>query len=633
MKHTVSRSLYNRTAILTLALGLAGSGICQTPTPAAITSPTPAAATPAPAGSPEAAASLMEPVRQAIANQDYEGAKRALDAIRSRDPENPHIAVYESIINARQSEAPTVGLRTPRAGVTPGPTPEATPTPAPTPVPTPSLAPAGGEAPAEGMAGKAKALLDNPNVLYGLIGLAALIVLGIIFLILKKRKAAREMHEPIQSSSMGASSLGGMEDYSGAAGGSTFDPLGSTAPSGLATSPLSTDYTTPSPTPTAYGSAPESTDSGLGGAAMGGGLAGGGLAGAGGMSGYTVPTFGDEDEESAPPPPKNLRPAPAPDDDAPVSLTDDEPAPAPSPAAEPSPLAGASSGEGLGINFDALGGVDEPKAATPPPADFARPDDDTVIVSSPSTPTPTPTSTPSMAPGDVDLSDIFGEQTLPGEHVPFSEQPTFVEPVEGADDRLPALGKGVENVPFSEQPTMIDEDANSQTLPTFVSTPGTDNPEEDVEVPPKPARAPKAEEDHTISFEELFGPQGMAAEPEPEPEPAPAPKEDQFAKPSSEISIEDALAATLGAMQEESPDEAPAPAASAVPDSTESLDERSERMFREQMDKARKAYDEKNWRQAVHFLSIASALHPENEEAKQMLKDARGEKRKAEESV
>jgi DNA polymerase III delta prime subunit len=56
-------------------------------------------------------------------------------------------------------------------------------------------------------------------------------------------------------------------------------------------------------------------------------------------------------------------------------------------------------------------------------------------------------------------------------------------------------------------------------------------------------------------------------------------------------------------------------------------------MFSDQLDKARAAVAEKNWRQAVHFLSIASALHPEHEEAKQMLKDARAEKRKSEESV
>jgi hypothetical protein len=100
--------------------------------------------------------------------------------------------------------------------------------------------------------------------------------------------------------------------------------------------------------------------------------------------------------------------------------------------------------------------------------------------------------------------------------------------------------------------------------------------------------------------------------------------------------MDDALAATIGDMASEKPfDEQPTVIQPPESEggSTESLDERSERMFREQMDKARQAVGDKNWRQAVHFLSIASALHPENEEARQMLKEARTEKRKAEESV
>lgn len=634
MKQTVLRGFCSRTALFCLAFGIAGAGFSQaTPAPAATAAPTPAAAS-----SPEAASSMMEPVRQAIANQDYDAASRALETIRQQDPNNPHIAVYENIIQSRRSQPSTIGLRTPRAGVTPGPTPEATPTPVPTPVATPSVAPA--TAPAdEGIAGKAKDLLKNQNVLYGVIALAVLIVLAIIFIILKKRKAAREMEAPIQASSMGGSGLGGLEDYSGAAGDTGYDSLGGGAPAGggLGGASAVPDFTSPaSSTPSAYGETTESPGMGLGAAgALGGG---GGLAG--GLSGYTVPTFGtEEEEESTPPPPRNLRPAPKPEeDDRPVSLTDEEPqAPAPAPLSEPtSPLSGVPEGEGLGINFDALAGVeDQPPAATG--LDFAQPDEETVIVSpTPGGAVPTPTSTPSVDAGTVDLSDIFGEQAPPQKEVPFSEQPTLIEPSEGEDEQLPPLTGGPTAVPFSEQPTLIEsEEANSETLPTFVAGPGVENPEEDVQIPPKSQRPEKVEEDHTISFEELFGSQGMpAAEPDqPAAAPAPAPKEEPLSKPSSEISIEEALAATLGAMQAESPDEPQAPAASAVTESSESLDERSERMFREQMDKARKAYDEKNWRQAVHFLSIASALHPENDEARQMLKEARTEKRKAEESV
>lgn len=167
-----------------------------------------------------------------------------------------------------------------------------------------------------------------------------------------------------------------------------------------------------------------------------------------------------------------------------------------------------------------------------------------------------------------------------------------------------------------------------------------------METPPPGNQRPKPDEGsdtQSISFEELFGspdessitapvaPESElpALAPEPEPESPPA-------QPASEDSVEDALAAALSAMAAESPDAAPAEAApndEAPALSTESLDDRTERMFGDQMEKARRAVAEKNWRQAVHVLSIASALHPENEEAKQMLKDARAEKRKSEESV
>lgn len=63
------------------------------------------------------------------------------------------------------------------------------------------------------------------------------------------------------------------------------------------------------------------------------------------------------------------------------------------------------------------------------------------------------------------------------------------------------------------------------------------------------------------------------------------------------------------------------------------LDERSEKMFREQYDRATKALNEKNWRQAVHYLSIAAAIHPENEKVREQLKEARAEKRKQEAGV
>ncbi len=51
---------------------------------------------------------------------------------------------------------------------------------------------------------------------------------------------------------------------------------------------------------------------------------------------------------------------------------------------------------------------------------------------------------------------------------------------------------------------------------------------------------------------------------------------------------------------------------SAVGDSQ--LDERSEMIFREQYNKGIKAVNEKNWKQAVHYLAIAAAIHPNNEQ-------------------
>jgi len=60
------------------------------------------------------------------------------------------------------------------------------------------------------------------------------------------------------------------------------------------------------------------------------------------------------------------------------------------------------------------------------------------------------------------------------------------------------------------------------------------------------------------------------------------------------------------------------------------LDERSEKMFREQFDRAMKAFGEKNWKQAVHYLSIAAAIHPENTDVREKLREARDQKRKQE---
>lgn len=238
-----------------------------------------------------------------------------------------------------------------------------------------------------------------------------------------------------------------------------------------------------------------------------------------------------------------------------------------------------------------LFGDDEPTVAMPaPPASPASEDvsldfsDETVQL--PAAPPPPPSRTaPEYTEGPVNLDDIFG-----------------------APSSAPA------------------DDASDHTMPTFVSTPHVD-PEENVEIPNQNMRPePAADSDVSISFDQLFGNTGSAPKAPPPPPPP---------QPASDMSIEDALAATLGAMQAQNPDDAPAPAAPQLDEApaSDNLDERTERMFADQMEKARAAMAEQDWRQAIHVLSIASALHPENDEARQMLRQAREERRKAEEGA
>ncbi len=60
------------------------------------------------------------------------------------------------------------------------------------------------------------------------------------------------------------------------------------------------------------------------------------------------------------------------------------------------------------------------------------------------------------------------------------------------------------------------------------------------------------------------------------------------------------------------------------------LDERSERMFRDQYERGLKAFEAKNYKQAVYYLSIAAAIHPENPEVREKLRQAREFKRRQE---
>jgi hypothetical protein len=51
-------------------------------------------------------------------------------------------------------------------------------------------------------------------------------------------------------------------------------------------------------------------------------------------------------------------------------------------------------------------------------------------------------------------------------------------------------------------------------------------------------------------------------------------------------------------------------------------------MFREQYERGMRAMTDKNWKQAVHFLSIAAAIHPDSTEVRGKLREARDAKRK-----
>jgi hypothetical protein len=64
--------------------------------------------------------------------------------------------------------------------------------------------------------------------------------------------------------------------------------------------------------------------------------------------------------------------------------------------------------------------------------------------------------------------------------------------------------------------------------------------------------------------------------------------------------------------------------------SGKNVDERSERMFRDQCARAKEAMSKRNFKQAVHYLSIAAAIHPEDEEVRRLLREAREAKRKQE---
>lgn len=518
----------------------------------------------------------IEPVRQAIARRDYTAAQQALEQAKQSIPNDPAITVYENLIRTGMMQSATGRndsvVRTPMPGVTPLPV-VATPTVTPEPTPVPTPVPTFDESASSG--GAAGGLVTQAqNLMKNDTIKYAVYGVGALIVLLILWLLFRKKKQPESDQSEAETPVPG-----------TLSAVG-----GLDS--MNTDFSS------GFDPNAGSTDFGLGSAETD--LSGGGAAGSDAAPDFT--TFGLDDDEEEKPAKPTFTPRPAvEEDEGPLSLSDDdeptaiisEPL-APTEPVEPQEPVAPAEPTG-GVTFESLGlePPSEPEPA-PGPANIA-----------PSS------SAPVSSDGEVNLDDIFGSQGFPG-------------------------SQGQQESPATPPPS--DEDSNSQTMPTFVSKPDSENPEDSVEIPGKGQRQSSEESgDQTISFDELFGGNTPASTPavnaeSPAPEPTP---ESEAPGTTGEPSIEDALAATLGAMQAQDPDAAEAPPAAAAADvgTGETLDERTERMFSDQMKKAHQAMESKDWRQAVHVLSIASALQPDNEEAKQMLRDARAEKRKAEESV
>ncbi len=65
-----------------------------------------------------------------------------------------------------------------------------------------------------------------------------------------------------------------------------------------------------------------------------------------------------------------------------------------------------------------------------------------------------------------------------------------------------------------------------------------------------------------------------------------------------------------------------------TPPSRKKIEERSEALFNEEFKKGREAFEKGDWKKAVHYLTVASAIKPREPEVKKMLTIARKEKRK-----
>lgn len=296
-----------------------------------------------------------------------------------------------------------------------------------------------------------------------------------------------------------------------------------------------------------------------------------------------------------------------------------------SPAIESVPPAATISSDSDNIDLTGLGGFtafgsdDEESVSEAPKKPFTHfpetedSSNDTVSIAP---------STPSAPPAPQETSDDTVSFEALGINFGGSEEPVKEEPIPPTPTSAsPAADNSASDT------VNIDDLLSSM----FKSVDTKSEPEETVVIPPSPApsQPAPAEEKSADPFASLFA--GMDA-----PSETPTPSSPEPAKPAAK-SLDELMAETIGIPMEAPTPASPAPVAEntahLTPPATESIDERSARMFNEQMVKARTAVEEKNWKQAVHFLSIAAALQPGDEEAQSLLKQARHEKKLSEESV
>ncbi|MGI8908899.1 MAG: hypothetical protein ACR2IE_20695 [Candidatus Sumerlaeaceae bacterium] len=289
-----------------------------------------------------------------------------------------------------------------------------------------------------------------------------------------------------------------------------------------------------------------------------------------------------------------------------ISFGPSEPAAAPTPPA-PAPALGAAA----------------PQLTAPPPASKAP------------EPTPAPAAAqvePSAGPADspIRLDDLT--VATPPKAVPVAPLPSKPLSGEGAIDLQEVLfGKPVEMPSISVSPSPVPNPPVQSQEPHPVQLPSLDDFNNAPAIPPKPA---PSQEDTYGAYGDTFHSQdtiGLGS--------ATAAEDSLkldgtvgFSTTSKNPApVDPALASTKTSVNS-----APAPQESyyaASPKGGSQLDERSEKMFREQYDRAQKAMNDRNWRQAVHYLSIAAAIHPDNEQVRDQLKEARAEKRKQEAGV